>query len=181
MTDSEPNSARRLHHSSGPFLCLRRFAKPPVAGRGSSTSLGNCCKKRQAYLECQSKRLPAAWPLRRAWEQFYDAYAPLIRRFAVTCGVRDVDLDDCVQQVLTEVIGSLGSFHHDSERAQFRSWLYALVHSRATDLLRYRVRHPAEPLSEAAATKLCARDGDPAAAYERQRQRATVQLAWSGE
>jgi RNA polymerase sigma factor (sigma-70 family) len=131
-------------------------------------------QKTQAYLECQSKRLPADWPLRKAWEQFYDAYAPLIRRFAAGCGVRNVDLDDCVQQVLIEVVRRLGNFRHDPERARFRSWLYALVHRRAADLLRYRLRHPTEPLSEVAAAELRARDGDPAAAYERQRQRATV-------
>ena len=131
-------------------------------------------QKTQAYLECQSKRLPADWPLRKAWEQFYDAYAPLIRRFAVRCGVGKTDLDDCVQQVLTEVIRRLRKFRHNPKRARFSSWLYTLVHNRATDLLRYRVRHPAKRLSEAAAAELCASDGDPATAYEQQRQRTIV-------
>lgn len=131
-------------------------------------------QRTQAYLECQSKGLPADRPLRKAWEEFYDTYTPLIRRFAIRCRVRKTDLDDCVQQVLTEVIRRLPDFRHDSKRAHFPSWLYTLVHNRATDLLRYRARHPAESLSAAAAAELRASDGDPALAYEQARQRMMV-------
>lgn len=132
-------------------------------------------QKTQAYLLCRSQGLPPDRSLRKAWEQFYGSHVGLIRRFAVACGVPTSDLDDCVQQVLADLIRRLPGFRHDPERARLRTWLYVLVRSRAADLHRYRLRHPTERLSEAAAAKLCARDGDPAAAYEQQRRRAAVQ------
>jgi hypothetical protein len=46
--------------------------------------------KIQAYLDC--RRL-SPWRLIAAWDEFYVVYDPLIRRLAITCGARSVDLE----------------------------------------------------------------------------------------
>lgn len=128
----------------------------------------------QAYLARRSQHLAPSSHLVEAWEQFYRICSSLIRRFAVACRVPRASLDDCVQQVWTELVSKLSQFRYDPRRCQFRSWLYLLVHSKAIDLIRTRTRHPVEHLSQRAEAALCGRDGDPAAEYERHRKSAAV-------
>jgi RNA polymerase sigma factor (sigma-70 family) len=70
------------------------------------------------------------------------------------------DLDDCVQEVWAELVTLLRVLRYDPRRGRFRTWLYTIVHSRATDLLRRRLRHPADGLGARAAA-LGSREGDP--------------------
>ena len=79
--------------------------------------------------------------LTAAWDEFYRVYDVLIRRFAVARGVRGADVDDCVQDVWSEIAKRLVGFQITSE-AGLRSWLFALVRSRATDMFRRRTRRP---------------------------------------
>ncbi len=126
----------------------------------------------QAYLECRSQRRTPDCHLVEAWDQFYDTCDPLIRRFAGAWRVPEADLNDCVQQVWVELVGKLR--HYDPRRGRFRSWLYTLVHSRVTDLLRDRVHHPTGTLSSEMEERLCGRDSDPAAECERRWERVAV-------
>jgi len=129
----------------------------------------------QAYLTCRSQRLAPDRPLLAAWEQFYRTYSPLIQSYALACRVPLTDLDDCVQQIWTDLVRKLSTFCYDSCRGQFRSWLYTLVRSRVTDLLRYTSRRRMTSLSFVALATLRGRDGDPAALHEQQSQQALVQ------
>jgi RNA polymerase sigma-70 factor (ECF subfamily) len=128
----------------------------------------------QAYLECRfCHGTPhASWV--EAWERFFQACDPLVRRFARACRVPRADLDDCVQEVWAELVRRLRSLRYDPRRGRFRTWLYTIVHSKATDLLRRRLRHPTESLG-ARAGALGSREGDPAAEGERRGQREAVQ------
>jgi RNA polymerase sigma-70 factor (ECF subfamily) len=132
-------------------------------------------KKTQAYLKCQSQGRAAEGQLLEAWEQFYRTYDPLIRHFAVASRVPKASLNDCVQQVWTELVRKLGDFRHDPQRCRFRTWLYTLVHRRAIDLLRHRTSHSLQHLPPEVAAALCGRDEDPATAYQRQQEQAVVQ------
>jgi RNA polymerase sigma factor (sigma-70 family) len=128
----------------------------------------------QAYLRCRLERRAPGPELVEAWNAFYRTYSPLIRRFAVHCRVPDAALDDCLQQVWTELLSKLVTFCYEPQRGHFRSWLYALVRRRAIDLLRCRSRHATERLAEAGEAALAAPDGDPAAEYERRCRRGAV-------
>jgi RNA polymerase sigma-70 factor (ECF subfamily) len=110
-----------------------------------------------------------------AWDQFYRVCDPLIRRFAVTCRVPKADLNDCLQEVWIELVRALPDFRYDPGRGLFRSWLYSLVHSKATDLIRRRARRPTANLDRAAGAPLFERDADPAAECERKGLQETVQ------
>ncbi len=61
----------------------------------------------QEYLQALCERNAPDSLLAEAWEEFYRVYSDLIRRFAITQGLRDADLDDCVQDVWNTVATSL--------------------------------------------------------------------------
>jgi RNA polymerase sigma-70 factor (ECF subfamily) len=128
----------------------------------------------QAYLLCRSQRRTPDRQRAQAWGRFYRTYGPLIRHYAVACRVPATDCDDCIQQVWAELVQKLPGFCYDPFRGRFRSWLYTLVRSKATDLLRRR-RRRARRLAGGSEKTLCGRDGDPATEYERQCQKAAVQ------
>jgi RNA polymerase sigma factor (sigma-70 family) len=112
----------------------------------------------------------------RASDLFYKAYHDLIRRYAARCGVRNQDLDDCVQAVFVKVINSLPRFERQG-LGSFRRWLFLLVHSEATDTIRRYSRHPAQSLSEIEGTEREPVDPrlDPAAESQRQFEAELVQ------
>jgi RNA polymerase sigma factor (sigma-70 family) len=135
---------------------------------------GDLLKQTQMYLISRFLRQSVARELQRAWDEFYRRCDPQIRRFAVACRTPAASLEDCVQQVWTELIKQLRNFHYDPGRGRFASWVYTLVHSRAIELIRRGSRHPAKPLRSETAAELCGQDEDPAAACERQCQQAAV-------
>jgi RNA polymerase sigma-70 factor (ECF subfamily) len=131
----------------------------------------------QAYLKCLSRNQAPDPPLHRAWERFYHIYAPLLKRFALTCRVSRTDLNDCLQEVWKELITALPDFHYDSGRGRFRSWLYTLVHSKAIDLIRSQARRRTQRLERQMEAVLHSPDADPVITYERQAQQEALQHA----
>ena len=128
----------------------------------------------QAYLKSQLCRQIPPLPLVEAWEEFYDTYDPVIRSYAASCGTPPADLDDCTQEVWTTLVTKLRDFQYDPLRSRFLSWLYTLVHSKATDLHRSRTRHPTESLTPVREAELYGSDKDPVAEYEQRRRQAMV-------
>ena len=103
-----------------------------------------------------------------AWEEFYRVYNDLIRRFVIASGVRGANVDDCIQDVWTEVATRLVDFEYSPERPGLRAWLYAVVRSKATNLFRRTTRRAAQSLSDAidAGREPLSTDADPADRYE---------------
>jgi RNA polymerase sigma factor (sigma-70 family) len=56
------------------------------------------------------------------------------------------DAEDVAQEVFVRVYQKIGDYR---PRAKFSTWLFALAHNAAIDRLRYRKRHPTEPLDAA--------------------------------
>lgn len=56
------------------------------------------------------------------------------------------DADDVAQDVFVRVYRNIGSYR---PRTRFSTWLFALVRNACIDRLRYRQRHPTEPLETA--------------------------------
>ena len=97
----------------------------------------------QAYLQSLLRRQAVDSVLAESWEEFYRVYDALIRRFAVARGMRHADVDDCVQEVWGAVAMKLVDFQRPENRPGLRSWLYTLVRSKATDLIRRKGRQAA--------------------------------------
>lgn len=62
-----------------------------------------------------------------AWDEFCARYGDLIRGFAVRQGLQPADCDDCVQDVLLKLTGSLPRFQYDPAKGKFRSYLKTVV------------------------------------------------------
>jgi RNA polymerase sigma factor (sigma-70 family) len=110
-----------------------------------------------------------------AWDRFHRLYSPLLHRFALACGVSPADLDDCLQEVWADLVGTIWNLHYDPRRGRFQSWLYVLVHSKATDLVRRRSRHPTQHLCDRLEAAFPSPEADPAATYERHGRQRAVQ------
>jgi RNA polymerase sigma factor (sigma-70 family) len=91
------------------------------------------------------------------------------------CRVAQADMEDCEQEVWKEVIKNLPAYHFGEARHWFYRWLYTVVHSKATDLLRYKARHPTKHLPLNVESASPSREQDPAAQYEQQVRREAVQ------
>lgn len=94
------------------------------------------------FLRIQLMDRVASSTVTTAWDEFFAIYDAMIRRFALAAGVRGDELDECVQNVWVSVLEHLDSFEVDSQRGRFRTWLYTIVRSRATDQIRRRSRRP---------------------------------------
>ena len=114
--------------------------------------------------------------LTAAWDEFYRVYDVLVRRFAVARGVRGADVEDCVQEVWSEIAKRLVRFRITSE-AGLRAWLFALVRSRATDMFRRRSRRPMALLGDSVREGFepPGREPDPSTRYEDEWQEAVLQ------
>jgi len=120
----------------------------------------------QVYLEYRCRRQPPSRAAKEAWDQFYRTYASLLRQSALRYRLPPTELNDCLQEVWRALFVQLRTFRYDPKRGRFNAWLRALVHSKATDLIRRRSRHPTESLDGHAEEGLLGRDGDPATTYE---------------
>ncbi len=131
----------------------------------------------QEYLRSQLQEGTPDALLTAAWDEFYRVYDVLMRRFAFSRGLSAADVDDVVQAVWMEVATGFTDFERPEGRSGLRSWLYALVRSKAGDLLRRKARRPAESLdaARAAGVEPVDRDADPTKVMDRQWEQALLE------
>jgi RNA polymerase sigma-70 factor (ECF subfamily) len=79
-------------------------------------------------------------PSDEAWEQFVSVYEPLLRRWLFQEGIREPDVDDLFQEVLTALVEHVPKFQHSGRPGAFRTWLRALVRHRVLAFLRTQRR-----------------------------------------
>lgn len=96
--------------------------------------------KTQAYLRATLDREAPDSLLAAAWDEFYRVYNELIRRFVISRQIPYGEVEDCVQEVWLAIAKHLADFQHPRERPGLRSWLYTLVRSKTTDVVRNRAR-----------------------------------------
>src|SRR6266404_3008519 len=101
-----------------------------------------------------------------AWRWFYKTYDPLVRRFVLAYGLRESDAEDCMQDVWSEVVKTLGAFDSDGTQGRLCSWLHTIVHSKATNFVRYRMRHACKHLGTQVEAGLASREAGPMDEYE---------------
>jgi RNA polymerase sigma factor (sigma-70 family) len=58
-----------------------------------------------------------------SWQEFNDRYAPVVRRFAMRCGMKDYEAGDIVQEVLLGFFRALPRFEYDPKKGRFRAYL----------------------------------------------------------
>ncbi len=126
------------------------------------------------YLSCHVRGVDAGPESVASWERFYASCDATIRRFAATFRGRGVDVDDCTQEVWSDLMMSLPQFTMDPSRGRFTSWLYTIVRSKATNAIRRYVR---EPAMASVTEEIDTATAGPAEACERQSDRDGVRRA----
>jgi RNA polymerase sigma factor (sigma-70 family) len=93
-----------------------------------------------------------------AWDRFYAAYDPLVRRLARRRCSNTSDVDDCVQQVWLAVAAHFRQY--DPRRGPLQNWLTVLI---CHVLAEYqRSQHPLRHLDDESEQRLVGREADPA-------------------
>ena len=131
-------------------------------------------KDAQEYLQLLLEDRAPNSVLALAWNDFYRVYDDLIRRFVSAQGVATSDVDDCVQEVWSEVVTRLARFDRRPDRPGLRSWLYKLVRSKSADVYRSRQRQPTAGMDEALAQAADGRQPDVMAQWK-----CAGRLPWS--
>ena len=95
-------------------------------------------------------RLGSSGPGERelAWSEFRDRYAPIIAGFATKCGASRQDIDDIIQDVLTNFLGASGEFVYDPAKGRFRGYLKTCTVRAAIRRAGKNVRFRGIPLDE---------------------------------
>ncbi len=64
---------------------------------------------------------------RRAWNDFFQLYMPLIYSYSIKHGFQDADAADIAQEVMCTVVRSICAFDYDRTKGSFRGWLLAVT------------------------------------------------------
>ena len=73
-----------------------------------------------------------------SWQEFYDCYSPVVRRYIQFLGVPANDVEDVVQEIFVRLWVSLGKMSYDRSRGRFRTWLRRVAHNMVVDHFRKR-------------------------------------------
>ena len=81
-----------------------------------------------------------------AWHEFYDRYAPIIAGFARKLGAKSSDMDDVVQDVLTQFYTASDNFSYDPDQGRFRGYLKVATIRTIKSMLGKRAKYQEVPL-----------------------------------
>ena len=89
---------------------------------------------------------------------------------------QDADLDESTQEIWLKLLLKLPRFHFNPDRAQFTTWLQAVIRNHLIDHLRRRLRRKTVALNDAADAKLSEKTSEPAEILQRQADKEFVEL-----
>lgn len=164
--------AGALHRGARPRRRRERFS-PAHRGELPAATIDAAAE----YLQCRTARITPSADSTRAWQQFYTWTDARIRRFAAARIARSIDVEDCTQEVWTDLTQQLQTFKADRGRGSFGTWLYAVVRNKAADMSRRRARQPSVSLSAPEVPEPADLGNDPARRCERRAQRDAVRGA----
>src|SRR5262245_33473111 len=79
----------------------------------------------------------------KRWQEFYQLYGPLIRRFAFKAGLTENEADEVVQETAIAVARHVPEFRYDPKVCRFKTWLLNQTAWRVKDQLKKRHRQEA--------------------------------------
>lgn len=141
------------------------------------STLTNLLSAAQQYLQALRECISLPRELREAWDSFYKAYDPLVRRTVADCGIVGADADDAVQEAWAEITSKLTRFEYDPNRGSFEGWLRIVVHRSACRHIRRDQRQTAGRIDTDLTALTCPRILGPAIATQREELRASVREA----
>jgi RNA polymerase sigma factor (sigma-70 family) len=77
-----------------------------------------------------------------AWDRFYAHCFAIINQCPLVRRLNEADRDDCVQEVMVEVVRKLGARPPDEARDELTGWIRTVSRNKAADMTRRRYRKP---------------------------------------
>lgn len=118
--------------------------------------------------------------LARVWDQFYAYCFTIINQCPGVRRLSETDREDCVQDVMVEIVRRFGVQRPDEMPDQITGWIRVLSRNKAADIARRRIRKPEVAFDDGAGEAVAASkpasaagkegDGDESSAY--------VSLVW---
>jgi RNA polymerase sigma factor (sigma-70 family) len=84
--------------------------------------------------------------LESAWHEFYRACNAWIRGWILAQGLRGPDVDDCTQDVWSEVVCRLPALAQLDEHCRLRGWLFVVARSKVVNVHRRKLLRRSLPL-----------------------------------
>ena len=76
------------------------------------------------------------------WDQFYAYCFTIINQCAGVRKLTSVDREDCIQEVMMEIVRRFGVWRPDEIREELTGWIRVLSRNKAADIVRKRYRKP---------------------------------------
>jgi RNA polymerase sigma factor (sigma-70 family) len=76
------------------------------------------------------------------WDQFYTYCSSVIKPCPSVRRLSDADREDCVQEVMMEIVRKFGDHQPGASRDGLPGWIRAVSRNKAVDILRRRFRRP---------------------------------------
>jgi RNA polymerase sigma factor (sigma-70 family) len=87
-------------------------------------------------------QVPTAVGMAVAWSQFYDYCFDVIRRSPAMRRLSESDREDCVQDVMMEIVRRFGADSPEGIKETHAGWIQVVTRNKATDIVRRRYRKP---------------------------------------
>ncbi len=108
-----------------------------------------------------------------AWDRFYTACDPLVRRFARCRCHNASDIDDRVQEVWLAVAAHF--LQYDPQRGPFQNWFTVLIRSVLAQ--QHRSHRPLRQLDDESEERIASREADPTVLCDQVQRRRRVRSA----
>jgi RNA polymerase sigma-70 factor (ECF subfamily) len=94
---------------------------------------------------------PAACEARKAaWDHFYNHCISIIQTCSSIRRLAEADREDCMQEVMTEIVRRFGDGHAEAPQADVKGLLLTLSRNKAADIVRRKYRKPETPFDDGA-------------------------------
>jgi RNA polymerase sigma factor (sigma-70 family) len=112
------------------------------------------------YLSALARGTRPSARLESAWHEFYRAGNACIRGMVLAQGLRGPDVDDCIQDVWSEIVRRLPALTQGEHTSGLRGWLFVVARSKVINVHRQKALRLGPLLDYS--DDLVARDADPA-------------------
>lgn len=99
-------------------------------------------EERRASQSTVAKKPSDGARLSEVWDHFYDYCAEVINQCPGVRKLSSTDREDCVQEVMMELVRRFGDRRPESMRDELTGWIRVLSRNKAADILRRRYRRP---------------------------------------
>jgi RNA polymerase sigma factor (sigma-70 family) len=96
-----------------------------------------------------------------SWHEFAEVYGPVIRGYCLRRGLQEADAADVTQEVLAQVVRSIGSFDYQPGRGTFRAWLGTVTRNRISRFFEVNGRHVRSAGGHRSAEQIATAGEDP--------------------